>query len=176
MRKSKSRSGVGARPESIRLTGEMPSRPGGDGHPVVASLNLSARPAEVLANVSLAERSILRARQANPSLAWVVLPELFTCAYSGLASVHRYAEDALAGPSARRFVDLARRLDVYVVYGFPEWRSGHAGIFDSANLVGPEGVLLTYRKRNLVRTTGEDLVFVPGEDLPVVEAGGCGWR
>jgi predicted amidohydrolase len=90
--------------------------------------------------------------------------------------VHRYAEDALAGPSARRFVDLARRLDVYVVYGFPEWRSGHAGIFDSANLVGPEGVLLTYRKRNLVRTTGEDLVFVPGEDLPVVEAGGCGWR
>jgi hypothetical protein len=93
VRKAKSRSGVGARPESIRLTGEMPSRPGGDGHPVVASLNLSARPAEVLANVSLAERSILRARQANPFLAWAVLPELFTCAYSGLASVHRYAED-----------------------------------------------------------------------------------
>ena len=38
--------------------------------------------------------------------------------------------------------------------------------------VGPEGVLLTYRKRNLVKTTGEDLVFSPGEDLPVVEAGG----
>ena len=42
------------------------------------------------------------------------------------------------------------------------------GVSDSANLVGPEedggdaGVLLTYRKRHLVRTLGEDLVFVPG--------------
>lgn len=150
----------------------MLSRPGDDGHPVVASLNLSARPAEVHANLTMAQESIVRARQANPSLAWVVLPELFTCAYSGLGSVHRYAEDALVGPSARRFVELARGLGIYVVYGFPEWRSGHAGIFDSANLVGPEGVLLTYRKRNLVKTTGENLVFVPGQDLPVVEAGG----
>jgi len=172
VRKAKLRSEIRARPESIRLSGEMPSCQSGDGHPVVASLNLSARPAEVHANISLAEGSIVRAWQANPSLAWVVLPELFTCAYSGLGSVHRYAEDALTGPSALRFVELARRLGIYVVYGFPEWRSGHAGIFDSANLVGPEGVLLTYRKRNLVGTTGEDLVFVPGEDLPVVEAGG----
>ena len=55
------------------------------------------------------------------------------------------------------------------------------GVSDSANLVGPEedggdggdaGVLLTYRKRHLVRTLGEDLVFVPGSDLPIVEAGG----
>jgi len=151
---------------------ERPSRLGGHGHPVVAALNLSARPTEVHANITMAERFIVRARQANPSLAWVVLPELFTCAYSSLGSVHQYAEDALAGPSVRRFVELARRLGIYVVYGFPEWRSSHAGVFDSANLVGPEGVLLTYRKRNLVKTPGEDLVFVPGEDLPVVEAGG----
>jgi 5-aminopentanamidase len=142
------------------------------GYQVIAALNLGARPAEMQANFCLAERFIVQAKQAHPSLAWVVLPELFTCAYSSLGLVHQYAEDALAGPSAQRFVELARRLGIYVVYGFPEWRSGHAGIFDSANLVGPEGVLLTYRKRNLVKTTGENLVFVPGEDLPVVEAGG----
>lgn len=140
--------------------------------PVVATLNLGARPADVVANVSLAERSITQARRENPSLTWVVLPELYTCAYSGLGSVHLYAENALVGPSAGRFGELARRLGIYVVYGFPERRPGRAGIFDSANLVGPEGVLLTYRKRNLVRTTGEDLIFVPGEDLGIVEAGG----
>ncbi|CAN5806113.1 hypothetical protein BH18ACT11_BH18ACT11_13420 [soil metagenome] len=170
VREAEFRSEVGARPEPIRLSQEMPS--GEDGHPVVAALNLGARPAEVHANLSLAERSIVQAKRQNPSLAWVVLPELFTCAYSGLDSVHRYAENALAGPSAGRFGELARRLGIYVVYGFPERAPGHAGIFDSANLVGPEGVLLTYRKRNLVKTMGEDLVFIPGEELPVVEAGG----
>lgn len=47
-----------------------------------------------------------------------------------------------------------------------------AGVYDSANLVGPEGVLATYRKRNLVGTTPERYVFEAGAALPVVEAGG----
>jgi predicted amidohydrolase len=52
-------------------------------------------------------------------------------------------------------------------------REGPArGVFDSANLVGPGGVIATYRKRNLVETTLEYRVFAAGADLPVVEAGG----
>jgi 5-aminopentanamidase len=47
-----------------------------------------------------------------------------------------------------------------------------AGVFDSANLVGPEGVVATYRKRNLVETTPEHLVFTPGTESQIVEAGG----
>ncbi len=172
MREAKSRSAVGALPRPIRPSHEVVRGCHGGELPIVATLNLGARPADVHANVSLAERSIAQAKRENPSLTWVVLPELFTCAYSGLGSVHRYAENALVGPSAGRFRNLARRLGIYVVYGFPELRPGRVGVFDSANLVGPEGVLLTYRKRNLVRTTGEDLIFVPGGDLGVVEAGG----
>jgi 5-aminopentanamidase len=38
--------------------------------------------------------------------------------------------------------------------------------------VGPEGALLTYRKRHLVYTTPEPQVFSPGDELPVVGAGG----
>lgn len=141
----------------------------------VASLNLSPEPGNVEGNLKLAERAVTGAKRAHPDLRWVVLPELFTSGYTSLATAHRYAEDAEEGPSVRRIIALARSLDVYIAYGFAErfpGTSGSSGVADSANLVGPEGVLMTYRKRHLVRETGEDRVFVPGAELPTVEAGG----
>ena len=39
---------------------------------------------------------------------------------------------------------LARRLGLYIAYGFPEKRRSGA-VSDSANLIGPRGLLLTYR-------------------------------
>lgn len=143
--------------------------------PVAASLNLGPEPGNVEANLLLAEEAVSQAKREHPALRWVVLPELFTCGYTGLSSVHRHAEDAVRGRSARRFVELARELEVYIAYGFPELLPGNGvagGIADSANLVGPEGVLTTYRKRHLVQDAGEDLVFISGLELPVVEAGG----
>jgi len=141
----------------------------------LAALNLSPEPGDVGGNLLLAERAVTEAKQAHPNLGWVVLPELFTSGYSNLASVHRHAEDAEQGMSARFFASLAHALGLYIAYGFPErlpGTVGAAGVSDSANLVGPEGLVLTYRKRHLVRTTQEHLVFVPGTELPVVEAGG----
>ena len=141
--------------------------------PAVATLNLSPNPGCVGRNLSLAERAIREAKGREPALRWVVLPELFTCGYSGLEGVRRFAESAERGESARFFVSLARELGVSIAYGFPERVPGSAsGVFDSANLVGPGGVLATYRKRNLVETTPEYRVFTPGTELPVVEAGG----
>ena len=101
-----------------------------------------------------------------------MLPELFTTGYAGLHGISRHAEDAQHGESATFFVSLARRLGLYVAYGFPEKRRS-VGVSDSANLVGPRGVLLTYRKRQLVWTTGEPGVFVAGGEVPVVRAGGA---
>ena len=137
---------------------------------LVGALNLSPTPADVAGNLLMAEREIRSAKTLYPELRWLVLPELFTCGYSDLASVHRYAEDAHEGPSARFFSSLAAELGLYVVYGFPERVPG--GVCDSVNLVGPEGVLLTYAKKHLVRETGEDLCFVPGVGPLVVEADG----
>jgi predicted amidohydrolase len=141
----------------------------------VAALNLSPKPGDVEGNLLLAERAIIGAKRAHPDLGWIVLPELFTSGYSDLASVHRYAEDAEEGVSVRFFSSLARDLGLYVAYGFPErlpGTTGTVGVCDSAHLVGPDGVALTYRKRHLVRTAGEHHVFVSGTELPVVEAGG----
>ena len=139
----------------------------------IACLNLGPISGDVAGNLMMAERAIRAARRATPSLSWVVLPELVTCGYADLAHVGRYAEDAESGVSARFFAGLARDLGLHIAYGFPETVPGTAsGVFDSANLVGPEGVLATYRKRNLVRTTLEHRVFTPGLDLPVVDVDG----
>ena len=139
----------------------------------VATLNLGPEPGNVVGNLLLAKKAIAEAKEAHPGLGWVVLPELFTSGYSNLASAHCYAEDAERGASVRFFASLARDLGLHIAYGFPERVPGYAdGVFDSANLVGPDGLVLTYRKRHLVRTTLEHDVFVPGVELPVVEAGG----
>ena len=141
----------------------------------VAAINLSPEPGDVEGNLLLAEKAVTGAKEAHPDLRWVVLPELFTSGYTSLTTAHSHAEDAGEGPAVQRFIALAQALDVYIAYGFPErlpGTFGPSGVADSANLVGPEGLLLTYRKRHLVRETSEDKVFVPGVELPTVEAGG----
>lgn len=143
-----------------------------EGTASVACLNLSPGVRDVKGNLDLAEQEVRAAASAHRGLRWVVLPELFTSAYSTLEDAHLCAEDAAEGPSALRFAALAWELGVYVAYGFPERPPGSPYVYDSANLVGPEGVLLTYRKRHLVRTTREPEVFSVGQGLPVVEAGG----
>jgi 5-aminopentanamidase len=142
---------------------------------IVAALNLSPRPGDVESNLLLSERVISELKHTHPDLGWVVLPEFFISGYSDLVSAHHYAEDAECGESVRFFTALARDLGLHVAYGFPERLPGTvgvAGVSNSANLVGPDGLVLTYRKRHLVRTTQEHLVFVPGTELPVVEADG----
>lgn len=141
----------------------------------VAALNLSPKPGDPEGNLRLAEQAVTEAKEDHPDLRWIVLPELFTSGYTNLRMAHRYAEEAEEGTSVERFMTLARSLDVYIAYGFAEripGTAGPSGVADSANLVGPEGLLLTYRKRHLVRETGEDKVFVPGVESPTVDAGG----
>jgi predicted amidohydrolase len=142
----------------------------GAGHAFAAALHLRPEPGNVAGNLSLAERAVTAARSAHPALRWVVLPELFTTGYASLRTIHRHAEDAERGTSARFFASLARRIGLYIAYGFPEKRRSGA-VSDSANLIGPRGLLLTYRKRRLVWTTDEPGVFVPGREVPVVRAG-----
>lgn len=138
----------------------------------MAALHLQPEPGNVRGNLLLAERSVTAAKRAHPELRWVVLPELFTTGYASLPTIHHHAEGAERGTSAAFFASLARRLDLYIAYGFPERRpSGE--LSDSANLIGPRGLLMTYRKRQLVWTTDEPGVFVPGREVPVVRAGGA---
>jgi predicted amidohydrolase len=110
------------------IQGVFPGGEGPDGTlpgvSAVAALNLSPKPGDAEGNLLLTEREIAAALALEPSLRYVVLPELFTCAYSALECVYQYAEDAECGESARFFTGLAKEFGIYIAYGFPEGVAG----------------------------------------------------
>jgi predicted amidohydrolase len=95
----------------------------------------------------------------------LVLPE---CAipgymYESLDEAMPYAEE-IPGPATEALVDACRRLDVYVTCGLLE-RNGDA-IHNAAVLVGPEGLIGTYRKTHLP-FLGVDRFVTAGDELSV---------
>lgn len=97
-----------------------------------------------------------------------VLPELFPSGYTFAAQeeVERVAEPAADGPSLTALAGFARQHRAYVAYGFAERAGGR--YYNSANLVGPDGLIATYRKMHLFGR--ETLFFSRGEAAaPVIE-------
>jgi 5-aminopentanamidase len=97
----------------------------------------------------------------------LVLPE---CAIPGYMfdsgdEAMPYAEE-IPGPTTEALAEACRRLDVYSVCGLLE-RDGDV-IHNAAVLVGPEGLIGSYRKTHLP-FLGVDRFVVPGEELPVFE-------
>jgi len=97
----------------------------------------------------------------------LVLPE---CAIPGYMfdsgdEAMPYAEE-IPGPTTEALAEACRRLDVYAVCGLLE-RDGDV-IHNAAVLVGPEGLIGSYRKTHLP-FLGVDRFVVPGEELPVFE-------
>jgi predicted amidohydrolase len=106
----------------------------------------------------------------------VIFPELAlntwgSCAHCAVA--HRPCEwhiagaEAADGPACQVLVELAATHGLHVIYGFEE--SGGPGthaIFNSANIVGPSGLVGTHRKLHLGIPLETDR-FTPGNSLPV---------
>jgi predicted amidohydrolase len=103
----------------------------------------------------------------------VVFPEL------GITSFFRHEPDGLRrywergsvapdGPELTAIVDAARGLNAYTVVGFAE-RSVVSGIiYNSAALIGPEGIVGITRKLHLPRI--EKLYYVAGEGVDVFDS------
>lgn len=104
-------------------------------------------------------------RSAADGAQVVVLPELASSGYvfADRAELEGLAE-ARNGPTVTAWVELAARLGVLIVGGFPE-RAGDA-VYNSAAIVDPSGLLGVYRKAHLWDT--ENAVFDPGDDLPLI--------
>jgi len=96
----------------------------------------------------------------------VVLPELIVPGYRLKADFLRAGAEPLDGPTVRAWTELARSAGGLLAGGFCE-RDGDA-LFNTAVLVGGDGVLLHYRK--LHRFAGEKEIFTPGDrGLPIIE-------
>ncbi|MEU6124787.1 carbon-nitrogen hydrolase family protein [Streptomyces sp. NPDC047123] len=105
-------------------------------------------------------------RAAAQGAGLLVAPELFLTGYAIGDDIARLAEPA-DGTSAGAVAEIAARHGVGVVYGYPE-RAGER-VFNSAQLVGPDGArLANYRKTHLFGGFERDS-FTPG-DQAVVQA------
>lgn len=139
--------------------------------PRVAVIQMEADPAS---KVWAIERSLGFIRSAVAEGArLVVLPELAASRYllSDLAEVQSVAEPATGGEALNAWCHAARVHDIYVVAGFAE-RDAAGGLYNSAAVIGPQGVLGVYRKLHLF--DWERHVFTPGDrGLPVFDLPWC---
>ena len=98
----------------------------------------------------------------------VVLPELCNSGYvfSGKEEAFDLAEQVPAGPACQAWVEIARRLQVYVVAGIAE-RGGDT-LYNAAVIIGPDGYIGKYRKLHL--WNNENIYFTPGDlGVPVFD-------
>ena len=121
--------------------------------------------AEVQRNLEACLARLEEAAAAGAQL--IVLPE---CAIPGYmfdspAEAALYAEE-VPGPSTEALANACSRLGMYVVCGLVE-RDGDL-LRNSAVLVGPAGLIGTYRKTHLP-FLGVDRFVVPGDELPVYD-------
>ncbi|MEU9010301.1 carbon-nitrogen hydrolase family protein [Streptomyces sp. NPDC048479] len=129
-----------------------------------ALLQSSGRPGSVAENLKVLDDAASNAAAAGARL--LICPEMFLTGYAIGDQVPVLAEPA-DGPGARSVAEIAARHGIAVMYGYPE-RDGER-IFNSAQLVGPNGEsLANYRKTHLFGCF-EQQWFTPGEQ-PVVQA------
>ena len=105
----------------------------------------------------------------------VIFPEVGLTGYcfESLEEASRYAEP-LNGPSAAAIHEACRDTGAYAVVGFIE--KADTGLFNAAMVVGPEGVIGSYRKVHMP-FIGADRFLTPGDrpfaifDLPIGKIG-----
>ncbi|PRX27268.1 putative amidohydrolase [Paraburkholderia sp. BL18I3N2] len=138
-------------------------------HPIVACVQMEPHVGEKSRNVQTSIRHIEEAARNGATL--VVLPELANSGYvfADRDEAFSLAEALSGGKTVETWTDAARRLDVHIVAGIAE-RDGQR-LYNSAVLIGPSGLVGTYRKLHLWNQ--EHVVFEPGDrgvpvfDLPL---------
>jgi predicted amidohydrolase len=139
----------------------------------VALAQITGQPYEAGRNRELTVTTARHAFEQGAQL--VILPELIVPGY--VADPQRLADVAepLDGPSTEAWTAIAAQAGGWIAGGFCE-RAGER-LYNTAVVVGPEGVVLHYRKLHLFRE--EKHAFAPGDlglpvaDLPVGKVGLC---
>jgi len=99
-----------------------------------------------------------------------VLPELFATGYQFVSQeeVNALAEPVPEGRTTQALIASTREQDCFIVAGLAEITEGN--VYNSAVLVGPDGLLACYRKVHLF--SKEKSWFTPGDvPFPVVDIG-----
>lgn len=145
----------------------------------VAAANFAAVPGNKAATLAKMEANIREAASQGVDL--IAFPEealigVEACEICRGGAPHCAKHDALAetvpGPSTERIAELARELDIYVVFGLAERDPERSDVlYNAAAVVGPEGIQGTYRKLHLgsLPWVSEGVTFEPGNSIPIFE-------
>jgi hypothetical protein len=136
-----------------------------------AVVQLSPAAGDIEANLERVAREV----SGLPAVDFVVFPELTaTGPVADLDTAERLAEP-VPGPIAARLTDIAHTAGTHIVAGLIERDPASGNLYNSAVLIGPEGVVGVYRKLHL---TAEDRAWAtPGDgglptfDIPVGRVG-----
>ena len=124
----------------------------------IACLQMEPHVGEKDRNLAHSLEMIDQAAEAGANL--VVLPELCNSGYvfNTREEAHALAEEIPDGPTCQAWAEAAAHHQMHIVAGIAE-REGRA-LYNSAVVVGPQGVIGTYRKNHL--WAAENLFFEPG--------------
>lgn len=131
---------------------------------IVAAVQFEPKLLDVHHNLDIAQQLAFEA--AGKGAAVVVLPELCTSGYV-LRSPHEASTCAqtATGYQTEAFIPIAKKFNTHIVFGFVELKEGN--LYNSAAIVGPQGLVGTCQKHNL---WGSDFMWAtPAENLtPVI--------
>ncbi len=122
-------------------------------------------------NIAKIAKYAQKAKKKQASIA--VFPEMSLTGYTIRDQAYDLAEE-IPGPSTQRIEKIAKKEDLYIVYGMPERSAkGETILFNTAVLIGPEGYVGRYRKTHLPTHSvfEERRYFRPGYEIPVFNTG-----
>ena len=125
----------------------------------IAAVQVDCRLADVKHNLSrIQERTAEAAKEAR----LVIFPECVLSGYCYESKEEAWpSAEPVPGPSTLAVAELCKRLGVSVIFGMLE-RGEESRLFNTAALVGPAGVIATYRKIHLP-FLGVDRFTTPGD-------------
>lgn len=128
----------------------------------VAAVQMNPVPYDRQQNLEKAEQLINEAIQKNANL--IVLPELFNTGYRVEDKDPEMAEE-IPGYTTNWLIEIAKKHNIYLATAILEKTDVKGIVYDTALLVGPEGLVGTYRKTHLWDL--ENVRFTKGDELPV---------
>jgi predicted amidohydrolase len=113
----------------------------------LALAQMSSKREDKEANLQKIQELTLKAREQEADL--VIFPELCLTGYVVRDQFYELAE-TIPGPTVRKIESLAKKTGMHIVFGMPELsEKTQATVFNTAVIVGPEGLIGKYRKMYL---------------------------
>jgi predicted amidohydrolase len=143
----------------------------------VACINFHTVWSDKAANLVRMKRFTTEAAKQGNNI--IIFPELALSGYecsqdigaeNKSCQMHRELAEPIPGPSTTEMAQLAKDLDVYIIFGLPEQDQTNSDRrYISSVVIAPEGILGAYRKIHLAPSPRftESLCFCPGDAVPV---------